>query len=144
MSGLAGYAVDLHKKNTNQLGFIPSSRVDLYGEAGQIIPEYENGELCGYLIWGVGWPWFRIYQACVQYDARWLAHGRCLVSRAVIQATELRVKAITLRCRESNAAIEFWKALGFTVFRVVPGGKRRGENVCVFVYWLNDMLGADV
>ena len=140
MRELAKYAIDLHRKNSEQLGFIPCSRIAQYEEAAQIIPEYENGELCGYLIWGIGWPWFRIYQACVAHELRWLSHGRSLVRRAIEIAAGNHCKGITLRCRETNAAVGFWNALGFELLWRLPGGVRREANICVFVYWINDLV----
>lgn len=138
---LAKYTVDLHRRNSEQLGFIPQSRVQEYADIGRIIPEYENGELCGYLIWGIGWPWFRVYQACVEYELRYLAHGRSLVKEAVRIASQYRCKAIVLRCRETNKATKFWLTLGFSLVNTVPSGTRRGKNICVFAFWLTDLFG---
>ena len=137
MSLLPLFAEDLHRRNSEQLGFIPRSRLEWYEDRGQIIPEYENGELCGYLIWGIGWPWMRIYQACVEYDLRWLGHGKNLVDAAIRVAKKNKCSAITLGCRDTNAATKFWMALGFVVLGKRAGGKRRGATVIQFVLWVD-------
>jgi len=134
---IAVYAGNLHKKNSEYLGFIPQSRIDWYQDRGQIIPEYENNELCGYLIWGIGWPWMRIYQACVEYELRWLGHGRGLVDKALRIARKNKCAAITLGCRESNAAVTFWSMLGFVILGERVGGKRRGAKIIQFVLWVD-------
>ena len=135
------YAEHLHRKNSEYLGFIPRSRIDWYQDRGQIIPEYENGELCGYLIWGIGWPWMRIYQACVEYDLRWLGHGKSLVDAAVKIAKMNKCNAITLGCRETNKAVTFWSALGFEVLGKRKGGKRRGAQIIQFVICVDNTKG---
>ena len=129
---LSLYADHLHRKNSEYLGFIPRIRLDDYAERGQIIPEYENGALCGYLIWGIGWPWMRIYQACVEYDVRWLGHGKSLVDRAVDIAEQNKCSMITLGCRESNDAVKFWSMLDFQILGIRPGGKRRNKKIIQF------------
>ncbi len=133
---IARYTEYLHKRNSEYLGFIPNSRIEWYQERGQIIPEYENNELCGYLIWGIGWPWMRIYQACVEYDLRWLGHGKRLVRKAVQIAKKNKCSAITLGCRDTNEAIKFWTALGFEILGTRKGGKRRGATIIQFVVWI--------
>ena len=138
MSLLPIFAEDLHRRNSEQLGFIPRSRLEWYHDRGQIIPEYENGELCGYLIWGIGWPWMRIYQACVEYELRWLGHGKRLVVTALKIAKTNKCSAITLGCRDSNKAVKFWMALGFEILGRREGGKRRGAEIVQFVMWVDN------
>ena len=131
MNLLAKYAIKLHQLNSEWLGFIPGSRIKEYAEHDQIIAEYENGELCGYLIYGIGWPYLRVYQACVEEDIRFLGHGENLVSKANAVAEKNRCGAILLGCRKTNKSLLFWSALGFRTIGERPGGKRRGIPIAV-------------
>jgi ribosomal protein S18 acetylase RimI-like enzyme len=125
------YAEELHKKNSDALGFIPRSRLESYERNGQILIQKEGGDECGYLIFGKGWPYLRIYQACIDYDVRRQKHGFSLVSKLVKEAGK-RHEKILLRCRENLEANIFWEAAGFSLLRSEPGGKRRNKNINVW------------
>lgn len=77
------YVVSLMEKNYEAVGFIPRPRLSYYAERGQLLMETENQDLCGYLVFGAGFPKLRIYQACIQYDARRREHGLNLVKRLI-------------------------------------------------------------
>jgi len=136
MSERVRYALDLHRKNSECLGFLPQQRVEEYDERGQLWLAYENDDPAGYLLFGHGHPTLRIYQACVQYDARRREHGLGLVARLIRHATAKGYEAIALRCRENLDANAFWREAGFTLCGQVLGGRRRGRMLNRWVFFL--------
>ena len=130
------YVVSLAKKHTDEIGFLPKATVEHYVRAGQVLLETEDGDPCGFLIFGNGWPRLKIYQACIQYDAQRRAHGLALVGRVIALASERGCDAVSLWCADDLPANEFWRAAGFQLLRSKPGGRRRERNLNLWVYWL--------
>ena len=118
------FAVDLARKNCEALLFIPAPRIEEYERQGRLLIGQENGEPCGFLIYGNGYPTLKIYQACIQYDARRHASGLALVDRlkaiAVAQGRD-----ISLWCASDLEANRFWEAVGFRHVARRNGGSRR-------------------
>jgi hypothetical protein len=127
MSDPVRFAVDLAKKNSEALSFIPTPRIEEYHAAGQLLLATENGEPCGFLIYGAGWPMLKIYQACVQYDARRRNAGLEMVGRLerIAQADQ---RDISLWCADDLEANDFWRAAGFKLVGQREGGRRRGRK----------------
>lgn len=139
---IAGYCIDLHRRNSEHLGLLPADSMRWYAERGQVFTVRENGALCGYLIAGLKPPWSRIWQACVEYDLRGIGHGRTLVADLTRAALARGCTGITLRCREGMAANTFWRALDFVLVGSVPGGGRRGRPLNVWAKSIApDLLG---
>lgn len=140
---LADYCIQLHRKNSEQLGLLPADRMRAYVDAGQVFHAQEGGEVCGYLIAGMKAPWARVWQACVEYSLRGLGHGAVMVAKLEAEAKRRGCTGITLRCRDGLDSNLFWQALGFSVVRQVPGGGRRGKPLNVWALQINDdLLGA--
>src|SRR6266511_590796 len=87
-------------KGYEDVRFLPRPKQAEYASRGQLLTETENGDPCGYLVWGNGWPRMRVYQACIQHDARRLEHGLGLVRRLVRIAVEKDCETITLWCAD--------------------------------------------
>lgn len=121
------YAVDLARKNSEALSFIPRPRIEAYAEAGQLLVATENGEPCGFLIYGGGWPILKVYQCCIQYDARRRHAGLDLVRRLIAIAAA-RCQDISLWCADDLDANEFWRSAGFSLVGQREGGTRRGRK----------------
>lgn len=120
------YAVDLAKKNSEALSFIPAPRLEQYHATGRLLLATENDEPCGFLVYGAGWPVLKVYQACIQYDARRRRAGLDLVQRL----TEIAARShrdISLWCADDLASNDFWQAAGFTLIGKREGGQRRGR-----------------
>lgn len=130
------FVVALRRKNTDALGFIPRARLESYEASGQIITARENGDLCGFLVFGATPPIFRIYQACVQYDARRRAHGFSMVGELIRRAHAAGADAVTLGCADDLAANEFWREAGFVFVGSRVGGRRRKRRVNRWVFYL--------
>ena len=138
---IAAYAEHLHRRNSEALGFIPRSRIEDYAEKGQVWLTTENDEPCGYIVFGIGGRMLRVYQACIQYDARRRQHGLDLVQRLVSKATSDGFDGVTLRCRDGLEANEFWRSVGFRFMGQVKGGARRGKRLNVWTLWLESRQG---
>jgi hypothetical protein len=119
------YVEDLMRENYEAVGFIPKPRLEHYGRSGQILLESENGELCGYLIFGNGCQRLKVYQACIQHDARRRQHGLSLVGRLIKEASIRRCEMISLWCADDLDANGFWKEAGFMFGTQRKGGKKR-------------------
>lgn len=132
MSSIITYVDSLAKKNSEALSFIPRPRLELYEEAGQILLELENNEPCGFIVHGNDYRLMRIFQACIQYDARRREHGLALVKRLIEKAQHKRLEGIRLKCAQDLEANEFWEQCGFEIVQTIPGGKRRGRILNVW------------
>jgi ribosomal protein S18 acetylase RimI-like enzyme len=131
------YVLDLRRKNSESLGFIPKPKMERYWELGQILVEEENGEPCGYLCFGNGRPTLKIYQACVQYDARRREHGLRLVARVIREALRRGCDSISLSCADDLEANDFWSSAGFQWAGQDRGGTKRGRLLNRWVMWLD-------
>lgn len=122
------YADDLARKNSEALSFIPRPMIEAYARRGQLMLSLENDEPCGFLIHGENWPQIRIYQACIQYDARRREHGMALVAALAAKARERGCHDIRLWCADDLDSNEFWRAAGFEYCAQRRGGRRRGRK----------------
>ena len=127
-SGLLGFLTSLMEKNYEAVGFIPRPKLEEYAARGQVLIETENETPCGYLVFGNGWPRLRIYQACIQYDARRREHGIALVERVIREADVRGCDSISLWCADDLDANNFWKAAGFAFGGQREGGMKRGRK----------------
>lgn len=134
------YVIDLAKKHTNELGFIPSPRIKEYIKKRRVYMEFENGEPCGYLIRGPFKPVTKIYQTCIQYDAQRRRHGFALLGRLIRDATRAGVGVISLFCADDLEANKFWKQAGFTFAGKRQGGESRDRMHNRWVMYLNENL----
>jgi GNAT superfamily N-acetyltransferase len=122
------YVDALAKKNSEALSFIPRPRLEGYAAAGQILIAQENGEPAGFLIFGAGWPVCRVYQACIQYDARRRHLGLGLVERLADVAAGRGARELALWCATDIEANSFWRDAGFIPIRTRRGGLRRARS----------------
>lgn len=127
-----GYVVSLSKRHADEIGFIPKPKLEQYAQNGQIWMQHENDEACGFLVWGNGWPILRVYQVCIQYDARRRENGFSLIRRLIKMADNLGYQAISCWVASDIEANSFWRACGFTAMGTKAGGKRRGR---VLIRW---------
>lgn len=124
----------LQAKEFEALGFIPRPRTEEYWRRGQIFTTTENDELCGFLMFGAGWPTLRVYQACIQYDARRREHGIALVGRLIRHAERTGHSMISLWCADDLEANRFWRECGFTFGGQRRGGARRGRMLNLWTF----------
>jgi GNAT superfamily N-acetyltransferase len=134
------YVVDLARKNYEAIGFIPRPKLEAYWEQGQILVSTENDDPCGFLLYGVGWPTLRVYQACIQYDARRREHGLVLVTRLIRHAERTGHSMISLWCADDLDSNAFWKACGFVFGGQKQGGIRRGRKLNLWTFNVSGAL----
>jgi hypothetical protein len=133
---LLGFVRSLMEKNYEAVGFLPMPRLEEYAERGQILTTTENGDLCGYLVWGNRWPRLRVYQACVCYDARRREHGLAMVRDLLRIATESNCDMVSLWCADDLEANSFWQTAGFRFGGQRSGGHKRGRKHNLWVITL--------
>jgi ribosomal protein S18 acetylase RimI-like enzyme len=122
------YVRDLMEKNYEAVGFIPLPALEQYVQRGQVLMQYENDEPCGYLAFGNGWPVLKVYQCCIQVDARRAAQASALVLRLIDIARERNCVAISLWCADDLESNSFWQAMGFHFGGQREGGAKRGRK----------------
>lgn len=137
---LVSYVDSLAKKNSEALSFIPRPRLEQYAERGQIIIAKENDEPAGFLIFGRGETETRIYQACVQYDARRRQHGLDMVEELAGIATRASKECLRLWCASDLEANEFWRLAGFQKAGTREGGQRSARE---HILWRRKLIGVD-
>ena len=134
------YILDLSKRHAEELGFIPRAAMFAHLEAGRMTVAQENGDDVGYFLTNrVDQRHVRIFQACVQRDARGLKHGLALLSDLVTRAAQTGGHYISLRCRDGLESNGFWSACGFHVAGITPGGRARGR---IIFEWRLDLATA--
>jgi ribosomal protein S18 acetylase RimI-like enzyme len=115
------FIVNLHKKNTDSLGFIPAPYMEKLVNNDQVFLEYEGGLPSGYCIIGNGrGKTLKIYQHCVEEELRRLEHGKELFNKIEFEAQKRGYENIHLRCRENLESNKFWAALGFEFMYLEP------------------------
>ena len=134
----------LQWKNAGTVGYIPRPALERYIEAGEVITGAKNGQEAGYLLGTAGsgdQPTVaKVFQACVELDARRESVGRALVEEFVKRAGEEGAVVVRLWCADDNpSGNEFWAAAGFSPVAVRVGGKYRGR---VHVMWERLLTGA--
>ena len=127
------YVVALSKRHYEEIGFLPKPRLEDYERRGQLWTESEGGELCGFLVWGAGWPILRVYQVCIQYDAQRREHGYRLVRRLIEKADCEGYEAISCYVADDIEANGFWKSCGFQLIGQRDVGNYRGRKHNHFV-----------
>jgi N-acetylglutamate synthase-like GNAT family acetyltransferase len=111
------YILNLQRRFSNQVGFLPAQALESYVEHGMIQLAEENSDPAGYILWRhrlTAQPQLAsIVQAAVQMDAQRRHHGLALleeIKRQAIINGQLGIQAI---CRVGIEANEFWRAAGF-------------------------------
>jgi hypothetical protein len=123
------YVLGLSRKEFEAIGFIPKPRLEQYERDGNLWIQRENGEPCGFLVWGMGQPIMKVYQVCIQYDARRQKNALDLIAKLTETAKARNCEGISLWCAEELEANAFWKACGFRWVMDKQGGKRRGRKL---------------
>ena len=119
------YIVSLSKKHAEELGFLTKAALQAYVDRGRVTIHRENGDPTGYFLIGASTNNVRIFQACVQMDARGLHHGLALLSSLVTRAALSGLTSIDLHCRDTLASNAFWSACGFEHHALLCGGRAR-------------------
>jgi len=133
------YVVNLHKKNTDYLGFIPKPYLSKLVDDGQVYIQNDGGLSVGFCIIGSSkYSTLKIYQHCIEKDLRKLTFGKNLFDKIKNEAKQKNYNFIHLRCRENLEANKFWKALDFDFLKLEHKKTKRTDlGVNHWVYKIN-------
>jgi hypothetical protein len=135
------YILSLSKKHAEELGFIPAAAMQSYLHRGRVRLATENADPVGFFLHGgLQASQVRIFQACVQLDARGLRHGLTLLSSLITDAALSGTRFLSLHCRDTLESNGFWSACGFKVGALLPGGKARGKVLFEWHLDINEAL----
>lgn len=123
------YIVSLSKVHAEELGFLTRSAMEHYLMTNRVRMARENGEPCGYFLTSSLKHTTRIFQACVQMDARGLHHAQSLLGDLLTRAAAGGAVKLSLHCRDGLESNGFWSSCGFRLAAVAPGGAARRKIV---------------
>lgn len=123
------YIEALSRKHAEELGFLTRTAMAAYLDRGRVTLAAENGDPCGYFLIGAPGERIRIFQACVQLDARGLGHAHTLLTDLIGNAAYAGASRITLHCRDGLESNGFWSACGFRSGGLILGGGARRKVV---------------
>jgi ribosomal protein S18 acetylase RimI-like enzyme len=135
---LLSYYDDLQRKLAEYVGYLHKPVLQKYQQRHQIIPAFENDELCGYVLFNDtpgtklknAMPaTLRIYQAAIQYDAQRIKHGTALVDQVLARARRRGFYFVDAFVTDTIPANDFWKAIGFHLIGTRKGGKKRKRTL---------------
>jgi hypothetical protein len=133
---------DTMKTETSALGFIPDST--LYLRIVQpglyLIQRDDRHRRIGYLLHGplhAGKPLY-VYQVLIQTDKRRIKHATHLLQQLRSRATLAECPEIRLRCATHLEANAFWRASGFRLDAITPGGLKRHRQIAHYSLALPD------
>jgi hypothetical protein len=133
------YAIDLAKKMTSELGFIPK---DVYSQAldeKRLFFQHENDDPCGFLLAGnLHRGHIKIYQCAIQIDARRRANAAQMVARMKEHAQQKGANTLTLRCADDLDSNLFWKAQGFVLVNCIDTLNARKRKINRYVLDLSN------
>lgn len=123
------YVIDLSKKFTNQIGFLPRAAIEWYLANNRVCFALENGDPCGFILGRTHLRWNKalrpITQAAIQFDAQKRHHGLAIVEHAADMAQLAGQHALQAMCRDGLDANDFWKIAGFKLIgSYLPGNAR--------------------
>lgn len=123
------YIVSLANRHAEELGFLTKSAMENYLLTNRVRMARENGDPCGFFLFNGLKSEVKIFQACVQMDARGLDHGRALLGDLIARAAAAGSRRISLHCRDGLVSNGFWSACGFSLSSCAPGGGARRKIV---------------
>lgn len=128
--------VDLQRKFSDALGFIPRAGVEQIIRSRSAIIATQNGQPAGALLYK---PLLKhdpracpILQAAVYRDAQRRHHGLSLVEHLAQTATRNGSHFLQCWARDDLPDLDFWTAAGFHRITTRPGGSRRDRPVILF------------
>ena len=135
------YIKSLARRHCNQLGFIPflawEKVVTQKTKNQQLYVAVDNDDLTGCLYTGVWKGLGKVFQICIQEDARRWYRAQLLMQTFMQTCRQCLVACVTLRVAEELEAVHFWESIGFTHVGNTHGklGRRKadkGRTICCF------------
>jgi len=130
------YVVDLQRKNSNELGFLPRAAFEKGAEDGQLFLGLLSGQPCGYVLAGSGYRGvLRRWQICIEYGARRRMYGAMLVAAVEKYGEDRGCHTSVVHCASDLEANDFWQSVGYHPQGTVPCGiARRYKRDCLNVW----------
>lgn len=124
----------LMRSNSNQIGFIPISRIEQQERRGLVFHQYDNETWMGYLVVGniKAGGTTHIWQECIDKTARGYGSGTRLFFQLLKKCKENYVSQIVLRCREDLESNMFWRAMGFEFVKSVNVNNARRKLINIY------------
>lgn len=131
-------------RNKDAFGFLAASVYEQMALKGQLwIAVNNQDDLKGYLMFGGTMPTVKIFQIYVCPSARGTSVGKTLIDLLKKYAKDRHYHSISARVASDLPANKFWAAMGFAVYRQVPGSKKKKRiiNIRGFSFLENDLFG---
>ena len=144
---MISYVDKLQRANSDSLSFYPLRAFEREVESakGRIFLGLLNNQPCGYIYIGTtGKTIQRMFQVCIEYDARRSAYGAQLVVAVEDYALEHGSSRIVFGCGFDLDANNFWQAMGYKCVDSVQGAIRRNRQINIWVKSLQEPLFEDV
>lgn len=141
------FVTSLMKTESDALGFLPYEALEWYASESLIWESRENDDPIGYLVarhLDHDRRTTSIIQACVRLDARRRTFALRLVDHVAKLARGAGRSVLQCWCRDDLAAVDFWRAAGFTEVDRKLGGKARKRVMICFRRPLDDDASADL
>lgn len=127
------WIIGLMRENYEAVGFIPATTVEqrYIAQGRAIIQTDARGRNVGYLLHGAlryAAP-ISVAQHCIDIDNRLRGYGEAAVQTLIARAARIGASAITVRCADTLPSVDFWRAQGFQVRRIIPGGAARNRSI---------------
>lgn len=128
------FVVNLQKRFSNQIGFLPRAALTEAIGRNLIAVAVENGTPAGYMLIRPAaqhQPWCAsIIQAAVELDAQRHSHGRNLLAHLLKRAN--RVHVIQAWCRSDLEANAFWQQMGFSQVALLERQSARKKSMVLY------------
>jgi N-acetylglutamate synthase-like GNAT family acetyltransferase len=135
------YIIDLAKKFSEQLGFLPRAAVLEYLEAGRVLLARENSEPAGFIISRNrlrSEKWCRpLTQVAVSFDAQRRHHGEALIAALKTQARQDMLEGLQCWVAEDLEAVQFFRSQGFVHVQTREPGNKRNRRLLLMRLNLN-------
>ena len=139
---IIAYAVGLQDAHRHELGFLPKTTFERYLQQHKLRLQYLNDEPCGFLTHGQPRTndCVKIYQACIQTDARRIKEATELVHGLIADCRRVQAASLVCRCAADLDATAFWKALGFRPVALELPASRTGRQLIRYELRLSPSL----
>lgn len=142
------FVLDLQRKHSGALGFLPAMAIKWYLQHGMITLATQNRDEAGYLLGRSHLRYDRricpIYQAAVARDAQRRQHGLALVDRLAAQAVARGQLALQANCAADLDSNAFWQAAGFKPVCVITPQNARGRDLICWRKFLTKNIPLDL
>lgn len=136
------YITSLARKESQQIGFIPRQRWEKtilgINVNQQMYVATDNNDLTGFAYTSIFRRKARIFQICIQEDARRWKRANLIVAKFLTLAKMNDCVSCQMRVAADIEANHFWKAMGFTPTGIGTGrrgkGKAKGGRKIIYYY----------